>query len=169
MSHDFSMRDWTDDSDFMLPMICAEFPRISEKYTSFEKSEKRPWGEKSKPIYYDPFLDENLLGLNEEKPYQQGVWYYTGYPLTDHHDFAGLPNIWRGIQTLLGLEYRPQFYINIYNRIRTLDFTGPLDNPISIIQEEYIKQHSKAQPDLKSNQANSDFSLTDYLEYEIES
>jgi hypothetical protein len=107
INHDFAMRDWIDDTDLMLPRISAEFPRISEAYTSFESGQEKPWGSKSKPIYYDPFLDENLMRLNEEKPYQQGVWHYTGYPLTDHHDFAGIPNIWRGIQTLLGLEYRP--------------------------------------------------------------
>jgi len=36
---------------------------------------------------------------------------------------AGLPNSWRYIQTLLGLEYRPAFWINIYNRLRLLDFS----------------------------------------------
>ena len=69
------------------------------------------------------------------------MWYYTGYPMTDHHDFAGLPNIWRGIQTILGLEYRPQFYINIYNRIRNLEFSSEDELPISIIQKEFIKSH----------------------------
>ena len=37
---------------------------------------------------------------------------------------AGLPNTWRGIQTMIGLEYRPTFWINIYNRVRLLDFKG---------------------------------------------
>ena len=35
---------------------------------------------------------------------------------------AGLPANFKGVQTLLGLEYRPTFWINIYNRIRYLDF-----------------------------------------------
>jgi hypothetical protein len=117
------------------------------------------------------------MRLNKEKSYEQGVWYYTGYPLTDHHEFAGLPNMWRGVQTFIGLEYRPQFYINIYNRIRNLEFSGENDMPISIIQKEYIESTNKVVPsgrsffDFNSVLADqeSDFSLTDYIEYEIES
>ena len=59
----------------------------------------------------------------EEETYQKGVWYYTGYPLTDHHDMAGLPQLTRDLQTIMGLEYRPSFWINIYNRLRNLDFS----------------------------------------------
>jgi hypothetical protein len=38
MNHDFALRDWIDDSDMMLPRTCAEFPRLSNAYTSFESS-----------------------------------------------------------------------------------------------------------------------------------
>ena len=31
---DFAMRDYIDDTDLILPRICAEFPRISSDYTS---------------------------------------------------------------------------------------------------------------------------------------
>jgi hypothetical protein len=37
MSHDFAIRDWIDDTDLMLPRISAEFPRMSDAYTGFEK------------------------------------------------------------------------------------------------------------------------------------
>ena len=66
-------------------------------------------------------MDENIMRLNDEQ-YRKGVWYYTEYPLTDHNEFAGLPNVWRYFQTMIGMEYRPGFYINIYNRLRSLDF-----------------------------------------------
>jgi hypothetical protein len=97
MSFDFAIRDWIDDTDLMLPRFSAEFPRNSQNYTSKRKSEKRPWGEQE-PIFTDPYMDENLMRLKEsQSPYKRGVWYYTGYPLTDHHEFAGIPNVWRGI------------------------------------------------------------------------
>ena len=95
--------------------------------------------------------------------------------MTDHHDFAGLPNMWRGIQTLLGLEYRPQYYINIYNRIRNLDFTGEDEMPLSIVQSEFTKHNRqksrKSILDFNSTKADQDseVSITDILENEIES
>ena len=97
MSMDFTIRDWMDDTDCMLPRICMEYPKVSSEYTSKKRAEKRPWGKKSEPVYVDPYMDTNLLSLSSSNPYQKGVWYYTGYPLTDHHDFAGFPNIWRGV------------------------------------------------------------------------
>jgi hypothetical protein len=120
-SIDFAIRDWIDDTDYMLPRICMEYPKISNSYTS--KMAAKPWGSKSDPIFTDPYMDENIMRLNNA--YKPGIWYYTGYPLTDHNEFAGLMNMWRGIQTLVGLEYRPGFYINIYNRLRNLEFNTP--------------------------------------------
>ena len=121
MSIDFAIRDWIDDTDLILPRATEEFPRLANEYTQ-KRSVNKPWGDKSDPIYIEPFLDENQLKLSDGPNYQKGVWYYSDYPLTDHHDMAGLPNIWRGIQTMIGLEYRPTFWINVYNRIRLLDF-----------------------------------------------
>ena len=40
---------------------------------------------------------------------------------------AGLPNIWSRIQTLLGLEYRPPFWVNLFNRLRYLEFNNEQD------------------------------------------
>lgn len=119
-SIDFAVRDWIDDTDLILSRASEEFPRLSDLYNNKERS--KPWGEKSLPIFIEPFLDENQLKLSEGPNYQKGVWYYSDYPLTDHHDMAGLPNTWRGIQTMIGLEYRPTFWINIYNRVRLLEF-----------------------------------------------
>ena len=122
MSIDHANRDWIDDTDYLLPRLCAEFPRLSSSYNDKKRDKAKPWGKKE-PVYIEPFLDENQLKLSEGLNYQKGRWYYTGYPLTDHHDMAGLTNIWRGIQTTMGMEYRPTFWINIYNRLRHLDFS----------------------------------------------
>jgi hypothetical protein len=120
MGIDFAIRDWIDDSDYMLPRICEEFPKNSMAFT--RKDGQKPWGNISAPVHMDPYMDENLMRLNM-KAYQRGVWYYTQYPQTDHNEFAGLPNVWRGIQTMMGLEYRPGFFINIYNRLRSLEYS----------------------------------------------
>ena len=64
--------------------------------------------------------DENQIRFS--KDYEPGVWYYTGFPMTDHSDFAGIPSTIRFMHILLGNEYRPQYYINLYNRIRSLEF-----------------------------------------------
>lgn len=93
-SVDHAVRDFIDDTDFMLPRYCTEFPRLSSSHTDRTNSETKPWGKNSDPVYIEPFLDENLLKLSEGNNYEMGRWYYTGYPLTDHHDMAGLPNVW---------------------------------------------------------------------------
>ena len=79
MRPDFAIRDWIDDTDYVLPRICQEFPRISNSYTNFEAKTDRPWGNKSDPQYMNCFIDENIMRLNSEQ-YQKGIWYYTGYP-----------------------------------------------------------------------------------------
>jgi hypothetical protein len=83
---------------------------------------QKPWGNSRSPVYIEPFLDENQLRLCSGENYEKGVWYYTGYPLTDHHDMAGVPSFYRDLHTILGLEFRPTFWINIYNRLRSLNF-----------------------------------------------
>ena len=119
---DFAMREWTDDHDMVLPRQTEEFPRLAQNYLE-KKRINKPWGDLSEPVYLNPFLDENLVQLSEGNNYEKGVWYYTGYPMTDHHDLAGLPSFLRDIQEVSGLEYRPTVWVNIYNRIRLLDFS----------------------------------------------
>jgi hypothetical protein len=127
MAIDHANRDWIDDSDLVLPRHTEEFPRISNDYTS-KNCKNKPWGSIKDPVYINPFLDENQLQFTEGQNYEKGVWYYTGYPMTDHHDMAGLPSLLRGISVVLGLEYRPTFWINIYNRVRLLDFSENTTN-----------------------------------------
>ena len=43
-------------------------------------------------------------------------------PRCDHHELAGFPNKYWAFQTMLGREFRPQVYMNIFNRLRTLEF-----------------------------------------------
>ena len=93
MSIDHTHRDWLDDSDCILPRYHTEFPRFADNYENKSKKERKPWGTKNAPVYVEPYIDDNLLALGNEQNYQKGVWYYTGYPFTDHHDFAGMPSI----------------------------------------------------------------------------
>jgi hypothetical protein len=58
LSIDYSVRDWIDDTDLILPRVSEEFPRLAEDYTT-KRSINKPWGDKSDPIYIEPFLDEN--------------------------------------------------------------------------------------------------------------
>ena len=173
MNFDFAMRDWIDDTDLMLPRISAEFPRASASYANKKQNQTKPWGEKADPIYTDPFMDENLMRLNDH--YEPGIWYYTGYPLTDHHEFCGVPNVWRHFQTLFGLEYRPGFYINIYNRIRNLEF--PEDQAYGAVRNKQPKGFTSTAMDsligsemleTEKGHRSSDFSFTEYLEQEID-
>jgi hypothetical protein len=122
-SIDYAFRDWNDDNDNMISRTCQEFPKHSMKYTSKVKLDNIPWGKKSKPIQIDPLVDENIFNLNS-KPYETGVWYFAEYPQTDHNEFAGMRNYFRYLQTILGMDYRAGFYVNIYNKIRSLDFNN---------------------------------------------
>ena len=54
--------------------------------------------------------------------FERGVWYYSGLELIDHHDLSGLENPFASLETALGRETRPQLFINILNRLRSLDF-----------------------------------------------
>ena len=58
MAIDHAARDWLDDTDYLLPRMCAEFPRVSQAYLD-KSSKAKPWGTKQDPVYLDPFLDEN--------------------------------------------------------------------------------------------------------------
>lgn len=42
--------------------------------------------------------------------------------MCDHHDLAGFPNKFWWLHTILGREFRPQIYVNIFNRLRTLEY-----------------------------------------------
>jgi hypothetical protein len=42
-------------------------------------------------------------------------------PLTDHLDVCGIPPILSKLRVLLGMEFRQQFWINTFNRIRSLE------------------------------------------------
>jgi hypothetical protein len=62
--------------------------------------------------------------------------------MTDHHDMAGLPGNFKGIQTMLGLEYRPTFWINLFNRLRYLEFeeNGAAPNDVQDLQVSKLKR-----------------------------
>jgi hypothetical protein len=67
MCPDFAIRDWIDDTDYVLPRICSEFPRLSNTYTNFKSNTSKPWGNKSDPIYINSHLDENLMRTNSNQ------------------------------------------------------------------------------------------------------
>lgn len=43
--------------------------------------------------------------------------------MSDHHDLAGFPNRFWILHTILGREFRIQIYMNIFNRLRNLEFS----------------------------------------------
>lgn len=131
------------------------------------------------PVYICPFLDENQLRATqaEDSPvdtYERGVWYYAGYPLTDHHDMAGLTNFWRDVQTLLGLEYRPTFWINIYNRLRNLDFSEeddviePLPVSNELLVNSDVPKRIPSRRSMRSNKKSIDIVMMDAEEEDYE-
>ena len=160
---DHAIRDWIDDSDYLLARICTEFPKVSSGYRSKFDIENRPWGGKRDPIYMDPYLDSNQVNLCQST-YEKGVWYYWNYPLTDHHDVAGVSSSFKTLTTMLGLEYRPTFWLNLYNRIRLLDFSELENNQFVFRQQvtegkasRKVSELSGTQPILRSH---SDIHLT---------
>jgi hypothetical protein len=64
MSIDHANRDWIDDTDYLLPRMCAEFPRLSTQYLTKKRDQVKPWGQNGEPVYIEPFLDENQLKLS---------------------------------------------------------------------------------------------------------
>jgi hypothetical protein len=76
----------------------------------------KPWGNKD-PVYFDLWQDSKLVQLQSKNrdstlalkggAFEKGVWYYSGIPLSDHHDIAGFENPNRVAQTCMGIEYRP--------------------------------------------------------------
>lgn len=121
---DFTRHTLTADTDGVLQRWSTEFPRISFNYQTKADIEGKPWGSKSDPIYVDLCEDAKLTLLhscsrdttlssasltsgNKRGAYEKGVWYYSGMPLTDHHELAGFENPNRVLQTWLGTEYRP--------------------------------------------------------------
>ena len=56
MSLDHANRDWIDDTDYLVPRVAAEYPRLAENYA--KKNDVKPWGNRD-PVYTEPYLDEN--------------------------------------------------------------------------------------------------------------
>ena len=69
--------------------------------------------------------NETTLG---GRTFKRGIWYYSGLELIDHHDLSGLENPYRQLETVVGRETRPQFFINLLNRLRTLDYSPESDS-----------------------------------------
>ena len=150
-SIDYSNHTLTSDFDGCLPRWSGEFPRISSKFRSKADLEHKPWGSKSDPVYIDLWEDSKLLQLhscsNETTlsnagVFEKGIWYYSGMPMTDHHELAGIENPNRVMQTCLGTEFRPQVYINIFNRLLLLEFntaTPSRQMPCCLINKETSK------------------------------
>lgn len=102
---DFITHAQTVDTDGVISRWTCEFPRVSSAFKSKADLESKPWGSRSDPVFIDLWQDSKLQML---KPvFQKGVWYYSGLPLTDHHELAGFENPHRVLQTWLGTEFRP--------------------------------------------------------------
>ena len=95
-SIDYAVKDFTHDSDLVLPRWTQEYPRLSSSYQS--KLGAKPWGEKDEPVYFDYTLDSRI-----RQDFKTGVWYHTSMTGAEHSDLAGFPNPFFKLQTLLGL------------------------------------------------------------------
>lgn len=57
---------------------------------------------------------------DDDCKYKKGLWYHGSIPHIDHLDLCGFPPLLSKLRTLLGIEYRPAFWINTFNRLKTL-------------------------------------------------
>ncbi|CDW88607.1 small nuclear ribonucleoprotein [Stylonychia lemnae] len=118
---DYLNKDWISNHDILLPRYSQEFPRLSSNYNTKFDIKDKPWGTKKDPIFFDVTDDAYLEYYSQKDKYEKGVWHFGSYPHTDHLDYCGLPPILTKIRTLLGIEYRPLLWINLFNRLRTLE------------------------------------------------
>lgn len=65
------------------------------------------------------FMEHPIFAKDHVKP---GVWYYGGFPKSDHLDLCGFPHNLSPIRTLLNTEYRMEAWRNIYIRLKLLKF-----------------------------------------------
>ncbi len=137
-SIDYQNYDMSTETDGVLARWSQEFPRLSPLYQTKDDADHAPWGTKSTPVRFDAWEEAPLAASHSCKgettlggqTFEKGVWYYTGIPMTDHHDIAGIENMFRPVETAAGTEWRPQLYINMLNRLRLLeieDRQGPSD------------------------------------------
>ena len=56
---DYTVKDFTHDSDLVLPRWSQEFPRLATNYQS-KVDKVKPWGSKSEPVYFDYTLDSRI-------------------------------------------------------------------------------------------------------------
>jgi len=118
---DYANKDWTHDHDSILTRRSQEFPRFAGNFKS-KLAKDKPWGLKSDPVYFDCQAD--LTQLPGEH-FERGVWYYSGLTQVDHCDLCGFDNALQPIRSFLGVEFRPQFWANLFQRLRTLDVGEP--------------------------------------------
>ena len=126
---DFTLADQSSDQDGVLGRWSQEFPRLSSAYQTKADLYSAPWGVKDQPFPFNMWEESTLACMHScdkettlgGSTFEQGVWYFSGLPLTDHQDICGIENNFRVQQTALGTEFRPQMYINALNRLRLLD------------------------------------------------
>jgi hypothetical protein len=88
----------------------------------------KPWGNISDPIHYDHTRDAVLDTFEQPESFSKGVWHISHIPYIDHLDLCGLPPYLSKLRVLFGLEYRPQFWTNLFNRLKTLEVDNQLSN-----------------------------------------
>ena len=62
-----------------------------------------------------------LETFEQPESYEKGVWHVSHIPHVDHLDLCGLPPYLSKLRVLLGIEYRPTFWANLFNRLKTLE------------------------------------------------
>jgi len=62
-----------------------------------------------------------LEGLEGPGKFEKGVWHVSHIANVDHLDLCGLPPYLSKLRVMMGIEYRPLFWANMFNRLKSLE------------------------------------------------
>ena len=105
-----------EDNDSLVARVSQEFPKMSHNFTKLS-SEEKPWGKKNP----QQFNWEDNPRLTK---FDKGRWFYSNIENSYHLDLAGWPEVWimKFLRVVFGVEYRYQFFKQLFERIYSLEF-----------------------------------------------
>lgn len=129
---DQANKDHYADHDFLLSRYCQEYPRLALNQRLRTRSQVRPFGDKN-PVHETAEIDNYLLMSN----YEPGVWYYQTLHFVEHSQLVGVPMVWRSVKQLIGTNDGAEIYLNMFNRLRMLDFKQPASRAASSFSQAH--------------------------------
>jgi hypothetical protein len=114
-SQDYSISDFTSDTDGILPRFSQEYPKYTNTPKTSINDGTQPWGDKM-PLKFDYKIDAKI-----GPKFEKGRWYYANASGFDHIDFCGLPSHMSFLKTFFGQEFRQAFWANLYQRLILLE------------------------------------------------